>query len=79
MGLLMISHDLNMVAAFCDRVIVMYRGEVVDSCAAKDLFRSTHPYTQGLLNCLPSGEHRGSKLPIVDRARVAAAVAPHGA
>jgi peptide/nickel transport system ATP-binding protein len=79
MGLLMISHDLNMVAAFCDRVIVMYRGEVVDSCAAKDLFRSTHPYTQGLLNCLPSGEQRGLKLSIVDRARVDAAMAHHGA
>ena len=79
MGLLMISHDLNMVAAFCDRVIVMYRGEVVDSCAAADLFRSTHPYTQGLLNCLPSGERRGSKLPVIDRQRLDNTVQHHGA
>jgi peptide/nickel transport system ATP-binding protein len=67
MGMLMISHDLNMVVGFCDRVLVMYRGAVVDSCAAKDLYRSTHPYTQGLLNCLPSGEQNGHKLATIDR------------
>ena len=67
MGLLMISHDLNMVASFCDRVLVMYRGAVVDSCEAKDLFKSRHPYTQGLLSCLPTGAQRGQKLPTIDR------------
>ena len=77
MGLLMISHDLNMVASFCDRVIVMYRGQVVDACAAKDLFASTHPYTRGLLNCLPDGKYHGEKLPTIDRQRVEQAVARH--
>ena len=67
MGLLMISHDLNMVASFCDRVLVMYRGVVVDSCDAKDLFKSTHPYTMGLLNCLPTGAQAGQKLATIDR------------
>jgi peptide/nickel transport system ATP-binding protein len=66
MGMLMISHDLNMVVSFCDRVLVMYRGAVVDSCAAKDLYQSTHPYTQGLLNCLrrprPVGAGCGASL-----------------
>lgn len=74
MGMLMISHDLNMVVNFCDRVLVMYRGAVVDSCAAKDLYRSTHPYTQGLLNCLPTGEQNGQKLVTIDRQRVDRAV-----
>ena len=74
MGLLMISHDLNMVASFCDRVLVMYQGAVVDSCAAQDLFKSRHPYTQGLLNCLPTGEQRGRKLATIDRALIDRAV-----
>ena len=74
MGLLMISHDLNMVASFCDRVLVMYQGAVVDSCAAKDLFHSRHPYTQGLLNCLPTGEQRGQKLATIDRGLIDRAV-----
>ncbi len=67
MGMLMISHDLNMVVNFCDRVLVMYRGAVVDSCAARDLYQSTHPYTQGLLNCLPTGAQNGSRLATIDR------------
>lgn len=74
MGMLMISHDLNMVVGFCDRVLVMYRGAVVDSCAARDLYQSTHPYTQGLLNCLPTGEQNGHRLPTIDRGRVDRAV-----
>ena len=74
MGLLMISHDLNMVASFCDRVLVMYQGAVVDSCAAQDLFKSRHPYTQGLLNCLPTGEQRGRKLATIDRRLIDKAV-----
>ncbi|MFO1194821.1 MAG: ABC transporter ATP-binding protein [Rhodoferax sp.] len=74
MGMLMISHDLNMVVNFCDRVLVMYRGAVVDTCAARDLVRSTHPYTQGLLNCLPTGAQSGQKLETIDRQRVDRAV-----
>lgn len=70
MGLLMISHDLSMVARFCDRVLVMYRGQVVESCAASDLPHSRHPYTQGLLNCLPTGGHAGQPLPVMDRAAI---------
>ena len=73
MGLLMISHDLNMVANFCDRVLVMYQGRVVDRCAAKDLFASQHPYTRGLLNCLPTGALHGHKLPTIDRLQLAQA------
>ena len=78
MGLLMISHDLNMVASFCDRVIVMYRGRVVDACAAKDLFLSRHPYTQGLLDCLPTGAQRGQPLRTIDRKHIDAMAQSHG-
>ncbi len=77
MGLLMISHDLNMVAQFCDRVLVMYRGQVVESCAARDLYQSTHPYTRGLLHCLPTGRNAGQPLPAMDRAAIESALHGH--
>ncbi|UTH50253.1 ABC transporter ATP-binding protein (plasmid) [Loktanella salsilacus] len=53
MGLIFISHDLRLVSSFCDRVLVMYAGRVVEEIAARDLHSAEHPYTQGLLNCLP--------------------------
>ena len=68
MGLIFISHDLRLVARFCDRVLVMYKGRVVEELAARDLMKARHPYTQGLLNCLPRiGGNRGP-LPGLDRA-----------
>lgn len=68
MGLIFISHDLRLVARFCDRVLVMYKGRVVEEVAARDLLAARHPYTQGLLNCLPRiGGPRGP-LPGLDRA-----------
>ena len=67
MGLIFISHDLRLVARFCDRVLVMYKGRIVEEIAAKNLMRAKHPYTQGLLNCLPRiGGARGP-LPGLDR------------
>jgi peptide/nickel transport system ATP-binding protein len=67
MGLIFISHDLRLVARFCDRVLVMYKGRVVEELAARDLLHAKHPYTQGLLNCLPRiGGSRGP-LPGLDR------------
>jgi peptide/nickel transport system ATP-binding protein len=67
MGLVLISHDLELVASFCDRVLVMYAGRVVEECRADRLQRATHPYTQGLLACLPriGGPHR--RLPTLRR------------
>lgn len=60
MGLMLISHDLELVATFCDRVLVMYAGRIVEECAAAALHRARHPYTRGLLACLPRirGPHR---------------------
>ena len=55
MGLVLISHDIGVVADLCDRVAVMYAGRVVETAAAQDLLeRPRHPYTRGLLTALPS-------------------------
>ena len=67
MGLIFISHDLRLVARFCDRVLVMYKGRVVEELAAKDLMYAKHPYTQGLLNCLPRIGGSRDPLPSLDR------------
>ncbi len=67
LGLIFISHDLNLVRHFCDRVLVMYAGRVVESIAAADLDRAQHPYTQGLLNALPDMNHRRPRLPVLQR------------
>ncbi|MET3590196.1 peptide/nickel transport system ATP-binding protein [Bartonella silvatica] len=52
-GLIFISHDLNMIADFCDRVFVMYAGRVLEELPACDLSRACHPYTKALLASLP--------------------------
>lgn len=67
MGLIFISHDLRLVARFCDRVLVMYKGKVVEELAARDLMAARHPYTQGLLNCLPRIGGPRQPLPGLDR------------
>ena len=53
MGLILISHDLNLVSSFCDQVLVMYGGQIMERLAAEDLNKAQHPYTQGLMNALP--------------------------
>jgi peptide/nickel transport system ATP-binding protein len=53
MGLVFISHDLDLVAGFCDRVLVMERGLIVESCAAAELETARHPYTRRLLAARP--------------------------
>jgi len=67
MGLIFISHDLNLVASFCDRILVMYGGRVVEECAASELAAARHPYTRGLLDCLPSLEGGATELPVLTR------------
>ncbi len=55
MAILMITHDLGIVAEMSDRVIVMYAGKIVEIADVKDLFKNPrHPYTQGLLSSMPS-------------------------
>ena len=67
LGLIFISHDINLVRSFCDRVLVMYAGRVVESIAAGDLDHAQHPYTQGLISALPDMQHRRPVLPVLQR------------
>ena len=67
MGLIFISHDINLIASFCDRVLVMYAGKVMEQCDAANLAHATHPYTRGLLNCLPRLEGGQDELPVLQR------------
>ncbi|EIM26600.1 ABC-type dipeptide/oligopeptide/nickel transport system, ATPase component [Microvirga lotononidis] len=67
MGLILISHDLPLVSHFCDRVAVMYAGRIVEEVGAGNLAQARHPYTRGLLNCLPSLIHPKPRLPVLSR------------
>lgn len=67
MGLMLISHDLNMVARWCDRILVMYHGQVVEELGAGELQNAQHPYTQGLLASLPRIDDTREALPVLDR------------
>ena len=67
MGLILISHDLPLVSHFCDRVAVMYAGRIVEELGAGNLAQAKHPYTRGLLNCLPSLIHPKPRLPVLNR------------
>lgn len=67
MGLIFVSHDLRLVSSFCDRVIVMYAGKIVEELAASDLANAKHPYTQGLLNCMPKLGADRHPLPTLQR------------
>lgn len=55
MSIILITHDLGVVAEICDRVVVMYAGEIIEEATTKNLFdEPLHPYTKGLLASLPS-------------------------
>ncbi|WP_077214381.1 ABC transporter ATP-binding protein [Bacillus dakarensis] len=63
MGVLLITHDLGVVAEYADRVMVMYGGQIVEETTVKNLFlHPKHPYTQGLLDSLPSLEKEVDRL-----------------
>jgi peptide/nickel transport system ATP-binding protein len=67
MALMLISHDLPLVSHFCDRVAVMYAGQVMEELPAADLHKATHGYTRGLLECLPSLTEKRPRLPTLAR------------
>ncbi len=73
MGLILISHDLNLVAHYCDRVLVMNAGRVVEDCAASELKNAKHPYTRGLLAAQPRLDETRDELPVIDRTTWSAA------
>lgn len=65
-AILLVTHDLGVVAQVCDRVIVMYAGRTVEEASVTDLFdRPRHPYTQALLASIPSRRWRGQELPTI--------------
>lgn len=67
MGLIFISHDLNLVAKFCDRIVIMYAGRIVETCKASELHNASHPYTLGLLNSVPDLEQPRDRLEVLKR------------
>lgn len=65
-GVLLITHDLGVVAEMADRVAVMYAGQIVEVAPAKELFKNPkHPYTRSLLNSLPTEDMLGDKLHVI--------------
>jgi peptide/nickel transport system ATP-binding protein len=76
MGLILISHNLHLVSSFCDRVLVMYAGRVVETCIASELADARHPYTRGLLASLPELGRRRAVLPQLQRDAAWAEEAP---
>ncbi len=67
MGLLFISHDLNLVASFCDKVVIMYAGRIMEVCEAAKLHEAQHPYTRGLLASLPRIDEARETLEVLKR------------
>ncbi len=68
MGLIFISHDLNLVAGYCDRILVMKDGVIIEACEARRLGQARHPYTRGLLAAIPRIDEDRVELPVLDRA-----------
>ncbi|MBB4782773.1 ABC transporter ATP-binding protein [Streptomyces rapamycinicus] len=63
MGLVLITHDLGVVADVADTIAVMYAGRIVETAPVRDLYRRpAHPYTRGLLDSVPRVDHRGERL-----------------
>ena len=67
MGLMLISHDLNMVARWCDRILVMFQGRIVEELGSGQLYEAQHPYTRGLVASLPRIDEDRTRLPVLDR------------
>ncbi|MQS05858.1 ABC transporter ATP-binding protein [Streptomyces alkaliphilus] len=63
MGLILITHDLGVVADVADRIAVMYAGRIVETAPVKELYAApAHPYTKGLLESIPRLDHKGKEL-----------------
>ncbi|PTX02505.1 ABC transporter ATP-binding protein [Pararhodobacter aggregans] len=69
MGLMLVSHDLHLVGRYCDRVMVMNAGRVVEVLDAKNLHAAQHPYTKGLLAAVPRMNETRAELPTLDRSQ----------
>jgi ABC-type dipeptide/oligopeptide/nickel transport system ATPase component len=73
-GLILISHDIRMVAAFCERILVMYSGRVVETL--EKLEDATHPYTRGLIAAMPDPKKPVRRLQVLDRKSIEAEIRP---
>ncbi|MFD8391573.1 ABC transporter ATP-binding protein [Streptomyces sp. NPDC059680] len=63
MGLILITHDLGVVADVADRIAVMYAGKIVESAPVRDIYKApAHPYTRGLLDSIPRLDQKGHQL-----------------
>lgn len=71
-GLILISHDIRMVSAFCERIMVMYAGRVVEVLSRME--DAQHPYTRGLIAAMPDPKHPVRRLNVLDRAQIEAEV-----
>lgn len=66
MGVLYITHDLGLVAEIADKVVVMYKGKIVETGPVKDIFLNPkHRYTEALIKCRPTAASKGKKLPVI--------------
>jgi peptide/nickel transport system permease protein len=66
MAMLFVTHDLGVVAEICDRVAVMYAGQIVEESPVRELFAApNHPYTEGLLRAMPRMEARSARLAVI--------------
>src|SRR5205085_11113230 len=67
LAVLLITHDVGVVAEFCERIIVMYTGRIVEEAPVRDLFANpAHPYTRGLMKSLPSvSKGESTRLPTI--------------
>jgi peptide/nickel transport system ATP-binding protein len=64
-SILLVTHDIALAASLCDRILVMYAGQIVEEGPARKVVRHpAHPYTVGLLSCLPVIGQRRPPLPI---------------
>ncbi|GAA3630734.1 dipeptide/oligopeptide/nickel ABC transporter permease/ATP-binding protein [Kineosporia mesophila] len=65
-AILLVSHDIALISGFCDRILVMRNGEVVETLAAADLHEARHPYTRALIACVPDmTSDRSRPLPVI--------------
>ncbi|WP_368271500.1 ABC transporter ATP-binding protein [Enterocloster lavalensis] len=67
MSIILVTHDLGVIAAMCSKVAVMYCGQIVEYAGIRDLFyHPVHPYTRGLIRCIPQMDRDVEHLPVID-------------
>lgn len=68
MAILLITHNFGIVNGFADRVVVMFRGEIVEEGSTVEVLKAPqHPYTKALISCIPRIDDRRERLPVIDR------------